>query len=74
MVINPLVKLLKKLTPVRTAIMTTMRPCFGPPSSRSNGAIIGISGTNCTFVIARDPACSGLDTEGKLSAGAGDES
>jgi hypothetical protein len=74
MVINPLVKLLKKLTPVRTAIMTTMRPCFGPPSSRSNGASIGISGTNCTFAVARDPACSGLDTEGKFSAGAGDES
>lgn len=70
--INPLVKLLKKLTPVRTAIMTTMRPCFGPPSSMSNGAGIGLSGTNCTFSIERDPACSGLDTEGKLTAGDGD--
>jgi len=73
-VINPLLKLLRKLTPVRTAMMTTMRPCFSPPSSRSNGTRGELSDTNCAFAVARDPVCSGLDTEGKFSAGAGDES
>lgn len=38
MVMNPLQRLPRKLTPVRTMIMTTIRPSFRAPPSRSRGA------------------------------------
>jgi hypothetical protein len=38
MVINPLVKLLRKLAPVSTEITTTMRAFSKTPSSRSRGS------------------------------------
>lgn len=36
---NPLLKLLKKVVPVSTVIMTKTRPFFKAPSSRSEGTI-----------------------------------
>ena len=36
---NPLVKLLRKLTPVSTEITTTTRVLFKPPSSSSKASI-----------------------------------
>lgn len=54
MVINPLLRLLRKLTPVRTAMMTTIRPCFNIPCSKSIDAWREVSDTDRVMVVPRD--------------------
>lgn len=51
-VINPLHKLPRKLTPVRTIMMSMMRPCFKLPSSTSAGS--------CDKLAEADVICSGV--------------
>ena len=50
--INPLVKLLRKLVPVSTEIMTITRACFNPPSSRSGLSAGVLLETNSASAVA----------------------
>jgi hypothetical protein len=72
-VMNPLHKLLRKLTPVSTVIMTTIRPCFRPPSSRSRGTREEFPGINGISAVVCKPVGTGEDIKGGFSKGAGKE-
>jgi hypothetical protein len=74
MVIKPLHKLPKKLTPVRTIIMTMMRPCFKLPSSRSRGTRDELPESDLVSSVAREPAGTGPGTEMEFLGGIGDNS
>lgn len=54
MVMKPLQRLPRKLTPVRTMIMTKIRPSFRAPSSRSRGARNELLDRNFATSIAFD--------------------
>jgi hypothetical protein len=67
MVRNPLQRLPRKLTPVRHAMMTIIRPSFKPPSSKSIGTCIEL--TESDLVSARGN--TGPDTKREFGGGEG---
>jgi hypothetical protein len=70
MVMKPLHKLPRKLTPVKAAMMTIMRPSFKTPASKSIGICIELPETD--FVSPR--ARTGSDTEIEFRGGEGKDS
>lgn len=73
---NPFVRLLRKLTPVRTVIITTTRAFFNRcPSSKSAAAadVEEITDSGNTPVSRTELLCCGLATDGGPSDGMGSE-
>jgi len=64
---NPLLRLHRKLTPVKAAMMTMMRPSFRVPSSRSIGICSEL--LDLTSSAARELAGGGADAEIEFRGG-----
>ena len=60
---KPLHRLPRKLTPVRTMIITTIRPSFRAPPSRSRGARNELSGSDFRSSIAFEAGGTVVDTD-----------
>ncbi len=60
---KPLHRLPRKLTPVRTIIMTTIRPSFNAPSSRSRGTREELLESDFVSSAAREPAGPATEIE-----------
>lgn len=73
-VINPLHRLPRKLTPVRTTMMRVMRSCFKIPSSTSTDSCSELLGTDFVPSGALGLARAGRDTERDFRGGVGQES